>query len=137
MHIVCINGIKGTTKINVGEEMIQGIGMDIVEISRIQQLIERQPKFLERILTVAEREVFHSRSGQRKFEYAAGRFAAKEAFSKAYGTGIGKELSFQNIETAVDHRGKPYIKAPISEGVHLSITHSKEFAAAQVVIEKI
>ncbi|WP_203364476.1 holo-ACP synthase [Bacillus sp. REN10] len=117
--------------------MIQGIGMDIVEIVRIRKLIERQPKFLQRILTAAEQEVFHNRSGQRQFEYAAGRFAAKEAFAKAYGTGIGKELSFQEIETATDHRGKPYIKAPISEGVHLSISHSKEYAAAQVIIEKL
>lgn len=116
--------------------MIRGIGMDIVEITRIQRLIERQPKFIERILTKKEQLVFHNRRGRRQYEYAAGRFAAKEAFAKALGSGIGEELSFQDIETAADEYGKPYIEAPFSSGVHLSITHSKEYAAAQVVIEK-
>lgn len=115
--------------------MIQGIGMDIVEINRIKKLIERQPKFIKRILTEKERCVFNSRSGRRQYEYAAGRFAAKEAFAKALGSGIGERLSFQDIETAADDQGKPYIRAPFSSGVHLSITHSKEYAAAQVVIE--
>ncbi|MEK4027079.1 MULTISPECIES: holo-ACP synthase [Bacillaceae] len=116
--------------------MIRGIGMDIVEISRIQRLIQRQPKFVERILTEKEREVFNSRNGRRQYEYAAGRFAAKEAFAKALGSGIGEQLSFQDIETEADEYGKPYIKSPFFEGVHLSITHSKEYAAAQVIIEK-
>ncbi|KMY52801.1 4'-phosphopantetheinyl transferase [Bacillus sp. FJAT-27231] len=116
--------------------MIQGIGMDIVEISRIQKLIERQPKFIERILTKKEQEIFYSRKGRRQYEYAAGRFAAKEAFAKALGSGIGETLSFQDIETAADEYGKPYIEAPLSSGVHLSITHSQEYAAAQVIIEK-
>ncbi|MFK2826292.1 holo-ACP synthase [Bacillus sp. B190/17] len=115
--------------------MIQGIGMDIVEIDRIRRLIERQPKFIQRILTEKEQRVFNSRSGRRQYEYAAGRFAAKEAFAKAIGSGIGEKLSFQDIETASDEQGKPYIQSPFSVGVHLSITHSKEYAAAQVVIE--
>ncbi|KZO00411.1 holo-ACP synthase [Pseudobacillus badius] len=117
--------------------MIQGIGMDIVEISRIQKLIERQPKFIERILTKNEQLVFHSRSGRRQVEYLSGRFAAKEAFAKAMGSGIGGQLSFQDIETASDSNGKPCVTAPFSAGVHLSITHSKDYAAAQVVIEQI
>ncbi|KAB7704803.1 holo-ACP synthase [Bacillus aerolatus] len=115
--------------------MIQGIGMDIVEIDRIQKLVERQPKFIQRILTEKEQLVFISRSGRRQIEYAAGRFAAKEAFAKALGSGIGEKVSFQDIETAADENGKPYIQAPFSLGVHLSITHSKDYAAAQVIIE--
>ncbi|HZG73747.1 MAG TPA: holo-ACP synthase [Chondromyces sp.] len=115
--------------------MIHGIGMDIVEIERIETLIKRQPKFLERVLTEDERKRYFSYKGKRRAEYAAGRFAAKEAFSKAFGTGIGEQLSFQDIETAADEKGKPYIFKPFSKGVHLSITHSKHFAAAQVIIE--
>lgn len=115
--------------------MIKGIGMDIVEINRIQTVIERQPKFLARILTPEEQDCFHAKKGSRKWEYAAGRFAVKEAFSKAAGTGIGAELSFQDIEVGSDERGKPVLIRPYSNGVHVTITHSREYAAAVVVIE--
>ncbi|PLT33565.1 holo-ACP synthase [Bacillus sp. V5-8f] len=117
--------------------MIKGIGMDIVEISRIGAILERQPRFAERILTMPERKVFSGLSGSRKTEFFAGRFAAKEAFAKAMGTGIGKNLSFLDITIATDLHGRPFIQEPFSEGVHLSITHSREFAAAQVVIEDV
>jgi holo-[acyl-carrier protein] synthase len=116
--------------------MIKGIGIDITEISRIKAILERQPKFAERILTKHEKNRYTSLSGPRKAEFLAGRFAAKEAFSKAYGTGIGNSLAFLDIEIAVDLNGKPFIQKPFSEGVHLSITHSREYAAAQVVIEE-
>lgn len=115
--------------------MIKGIGIDIVEISRISELLQKQGKFPERILTEKERAVFESLTGNRKAEYLAGRFAAKEAFSKAAGTGIGKELSFLDIEIETTQSGQPFISKPYSEGVHLSISHSREYAAAQVVIE--
>ncbi len=117
--------------------MIKGIGIDITEIGRIKKILERQPRFPERILTENELQRFEQLKGQRKVEYFAGRFAAKEAFSKANGTGIGKALSFLDIEIAVDQQGKPCIIAPIARGVHLSISHSKEYAIAQVVIEEV
>lgn len=116
--------------------MIMGIGMDILEIERVKELLERQPRFPERILTESERRTFDALPDGRKQEYFAGRFAAKEAYSKAAGTGIGKELSFLDIEIQVDGNGKPWIVKPISSGVHLSITHSRDYAAAQVIIEK-
>ena len=116
--------------------MIKGIGIDITELERIKKILERQPRFPERILTQHETKRYEQLKGQRKIEYFAGRFAAKEAFSKANGTGIGKELSFLDIETTVDEAGKPCIIAPFSKGVHLSISHSKEYAVAQVVIEE-
>ncbi|MBM7649400.1 holo-[acyl-carrier protein] synthase [Bacillus ectoiniformans] len=116
--------------------MIKGIGMDIVELQRIKTLVDKKPKFIDRILTPAERKIYESRGQVRRYEYAAGRFAAKEAFAKAMGTGIGGKLSFQDIEIDVNENGKPFIKKPFSENVHLSITHTKEYAAAQVVIEK-
>jgi holo-[acyl-carrier protein] synthase len=117
--------------------MIKGIGVDITEIGRIKKILERQPRFPERILTENELQRFEQLKGQRKVEYFAGRFAAKEAFSKANGTGIGKELSFLDIEITVDTLGKPYIVAPITRGVHVAISHSKEYAIAQVVIEEV
>ncbi|MFD1737675.1 holo-ACP synthase [Bacillus salitolerans] len=114
--------------------MIKGIGIDIIEISRIEKLLQNV-KFTDRILTAKEKEHFVALEGKRKSEYVAGRFAAKEAFSKAMGTGIGKELSFLDIEVSKDSLGKPYFSRPHMENVHLSISHSKEYAVAQVIIE--
>ncbi|PAL05793.1 holo-ACP synthase [Peribacillus simplex] len=115
--------------------MIKGIGVDITELDRMETLINRQPRLKERILTESEILIFEKLNGRRKVEYFAGRFAAKEAFSKANGTGIGKHLSFLDIEIISDDKGKPVISKPFSEGVHLSISHSREYAVAQVVIE--
>ncbi|MFA1715373.1 holo-ACP synthase [Peribacillus frigoritolerans] len=115
--------------------MIKGIGVDITELDRMETLINRQPRIKERILTESEILIFEKLNGRRKVEYFAGRFAAKEAFSKANGTGIGKHLSFLDIEITSDDKGKPVISKPFSEGVHLSISHSRDYAVAQVVIE--
>lgn len=117
--------------------MISGIGIDIVELKRIEKIIKRQVRFADRILTVKEKETYERLTDSRKVEFLAGRFAAKEAFSKANGTGIGKELSFLDIEIETDGRGKPMITQPLDKGVHLSISHSEEYAVAQVIIEKI
>ncbi|WP_110926392.1 holo-ACP synthase [Bacillus massiliglaciei] len=116
--------------------MIKGIGIDIAELARVQQVAERQPRFAERVLTEPELAVLASLRGRRRIEFLAGRFAAKEAFSKAMGTGIGKELSFLDIEIGAEPSGKPAIVQPFSAGVHLSISHSREYAVAQVVIEE-
>ncbi len=116
--------------------MIRGTGIDIIEIDRIKSLYIRNERFKERILTEKEREVFETLpSFKRKIEFLAGRFAAKEAFSKAYGTGIGKDLSFHDIEIMTDGRGRPFIVKPFKDGVHLSISHSDHYAVAQVIIE--
>lgn len=115
--------------------MIIGIGIDIVEIGRIKKMMEKQSKFVQRILTDREQDVLQALTGDRKAEYLAGRFAAKEAYAKAVGTGIGKDLSFRDIEIQKDERGKPFIVKPKQTGVHLSISHSEEYAVAQVVLE--
>ena len=115
--------------------MIKGIGVDITELDRMETLINRQPRLKERVLTESEILIFEKLNGKRKIEYFAGRFAAKEAFSKANGTGIGKHLSFLDIEIISDDKGKPVISKPFSKGVHLSISHSRDYAVAQVVIE--
>ncbi|WP_075980479.1 holo-ACP synthase [Bacillus massilinigeriensis] len=117
--------------------MITGIGIDIVEIERIQLLLDRQNKFIDRILTDKEKKEFELFSGRRRLEFFAGRFAAKEAFSKAFGTGIGESLSFLDIEITKEANGRVFITKPFNEGVHLSISHSEQYAIAQVVIEKI
>ncbi|MCJ8008496.1 holo-ACP synthase [Lederbergia wuyishanensis] len=115
--------------------MIIGIGMDLVEIDRIEQLRIKQERFPRRILTKTELEIYENLNEKRKTEFLAGRFAAKEAYSKARGTGIGSELSFLDIEISTDGKGKPIITSPVFERVYLSITHTKSYAAAQVIIE--
>ncbi|WP_409273158.1 holo-ACP synthase [Neobacillus sp. SCS-31] len=116
--------------------MIKGIGIDLIEIGRIRELIEKQVRFPDRILTGREKEEYSLLPDGRRAEYLAGRFAAKEAFAKALGTGIGTSLSFQDIEITKDALGKPYFALPGGSNAHLSITHTKEYAAAYVVIEE-
>ena len=120
--------------------MITGIGMDIIELDRIRRIVERQPGFIKRILTLTEIEKFTTLSKERKVEFLAGRFAVKEAYSKAIGTGIGEEVSFQDIEVINDERGKPIIHR-LKESldaitIHVSITHTRQYAAAQVILER-
>lgn len=117
--------------------MISGIGIDIVELKRIEKIVKRQVRFADRILTSKEKETYERLTDSRKVEFLAGRFAAKEAFSKANGTGVGEELSFLDIEIETDSKGKPFITQPLAKGVHLSISHSEDYAVAQVIIEKI
>lgn len=115
--------------------MIKGIGIDIIELSRIEEIIARQRKLIDRILTDREKQTFEQLSERRRVEFLAGRFAAKEAYSKALGTGIGKEVSFLDIEIETDDLGKPHIVMP-SIQAHLSISHSRDYAVAQVIIEE-
>jgi len=120
--------------------MIKGIGLDIVQLKRIESAYLRREAFANRILTERERDVFATLSDKRKIEYLAGRFAAKEAYAKALGCGIGQSLSFQDIDVRVASTGKPWIDDLNDKGGssinHLSITHTNEYAAAQVVIEE-
>jgi holo-[acyl-carrier protein] synthase len=117
--------------------MIVGIGIDLVELKRIERAMERQPKFVERILTEKERQTFLRLSKKRQVEFLAGRFAVKEAYAKALGTGIGKELSFQDIEVEYDERGKPVMMSINGDRIHVSISHSEHYAIAQVIIERL
>lgn len=115
--------------------MIIGTGIDIIELDRIAKLMEAQPKFLDRVLTEREKEKVEQLRGQRKTEFVAGRFAAKEAYAKAVGTGFGRDLSFLDVEIGNDERGKPVLYAASPNKIHVSISHSKQFAVAQVIIE--
>ncbi|ANB62347.1 holo-ACP synthase [Anoxybacteroides amylolyticum] len=116
--------------------MIIGVGIDIIELARIEKFIAKE-KFIARILTEREKTLLARLSGRRKVEFLAGRFAAKEAYAKALGTGIGKEVSFQDIEVINDEYGKPAIVSPTEHQVHVSISHSQEYAVAQVIIERL
>ncbi|GEM04028.1 holo-[acyl-carrier-protein] synthase [Halolactibacillus miurensis] len=117
--------------------MIRGIGIDIVEIARIKILIKRNPRFIEKVLSVKEQEKYWTlTSDNRRAEFVAGRFAAKEALGKALGTGLGK-LSFSDISILNDALGKPalhFIGDDLYK-VHVSISHSHTSAVANVVLE--
>lgn len=116
-------------------EMIRGIGIDMIEIDRIKQAIQRNAAFAGRILTERERREYQQISGHRSVEFLAGRFAAKEAYAKARGTGIGR-LSWQDICVRKSPEGAPYIEsADQDEKIHISISHTKQHAIAQVIIE--
>lgn len=120
------------------ENVIKGIGMDLIELYRIQKNIANQTRLIERVLTEKEQEKFNTfEKERRKTEFLAGRFAAKEAFAKAVGCGIGK-LSFQDIEITNEASGEPQLTATGYEcdRIFVSITHTREYAAAQVVIEE-
>jgi len=109
------------------------VGTDIVNISRIKNSIDKfGEKFLERFLTQNEIKRV------KKIESIAGLWAAKEAISKALGCGIGKELSFMDIEILKDSKGAPYFALKNSNFTvidsSLSISHDKDFAIAVVII---
>lgn len=116
--------------------MIKGIGIDIVELDRIERAMSKRKRFVERILTERERaHLSKMNSLRRQIEFVAGRFAAKEAFAKATGYGIGK-LSFQHIEILSNEFGAPilHVEQYNIDKLFLSISHSKRYAVAQVII---
>ncbi|MBP1744148.1 MAG: holo-ACP synthase [Firmicutes bacterium] len=122
--------------------MIAGIGTDIVEICRIEKALERSEKFMQKVFSSHEQEYLKSR--KMRPEYVAGRFAAKEAVSKAMGTGfVG--FGFTDVEIVRAASGKPEVvlkeKADkVARGfgeykIHLSITHGRDCAVAFAVLE--
>ena len=117
-------------------KMIVGHGIDIEALASIQNAVKKRKGFAQRVLTDKEMERFASLKGRRQVEYLAGRWSAKEAFSKALGTGIGK-LGFQDLEILNNERGAPYFsKSPFSGKVWLSISHTDQFVTASVILEE-
>ncbi len=117
--------------------MIEGIGIDLVDLEHMASVVGKSPRIVSRILTPEELVLYEERSQKGKLEFLAGRFAAKEALSKAMGTGIGKVVSFQNVSVLNDERGCPYVaESPFEGKAFISISHSQTMAAAQVVLEK-
>ncbi|MDQ6421182.1 holo-ACP synthase [Paenibacillus sp. LHD-117] len=130
--------------------MIIGIGHDLTDVLRVEAVLEgeRGSRFLARVLTESERKLAESYAGARLHQFTAGRFAAKEAVSKAFGCGIGELLGFQDIDIFRDADGKPV--CGLSEGawmrlglnpefiqIHVTITHERAMASAFVVVERI
>ena len=124
--------------------MIFGIGTDIVEVSRIEASIAQfGDDFAQRIL--AESELPSYQVSLIKPRFLAKRFAAKEAFSKALGTGLRAPATFQNIAVSHDELGKPilvlaaelqdFLAAKNITQMHISISDEKNLAAAFVVLE--
>lgn len=116
--------------------MIVGIGIDLVDLDHMLDVLNNQPRIYKRILTEAEIVLYNQRSDKGKIEFLAGRFAAKEAFGKAMGTGIGKVVNFQSISILNDEKGTPIvIESPFYGNIFISISHSKYSAVAQIVLE--
>ncbi|MCW8856285.1 MAG: holo-ACP synthase [Kangiella sp.] len=124
--------------------MIYGVGTDIVDIERIERSLERQgDKFAERILAPVELETYYEI--KQKINYLAKRFAAKEAVSKALGTGMRNGIDFQQLVISNDEIGKPQVtlvgNAKVwSEqhritNIHLSISDEKKHAVAFAIAE--
>ena len=114
--------------------MIEGIGTDIIEIDRIRENIEKHgSQFLDRLFSKKEQDYCHKYKDPAP--HFAGRFAAKEAISKALGTGFGAELSFLDIEIINDEMGKPVVTLSKKLNIHLSISHCNSFATATALCE--
>lgn len=113
--------------------MIKGIGTDIIEIERIKK-VNKAHRLAKRILSDEELVKYMGISNKtRQTEFLAGRFAVKEAYSKALGSGIGGTVAFKEISCLNDSRGKPSI---VNDGrAHVSISHSEAYALAMVVLE--
>lgn len=122
--------------------MIIGIGTDIVEVARIAKSIE---KIAFRVKVFSKIEITYCETKKNKAESYAARFAAKEAFFKALGTGWRGGMAFNEVEIKNDKLGKPtlnitgktakIIKKINIKTIHVSLSHTKETAIAMVVLE--
>jgi holo-[acyl-carrier protein] synthase len=122
--------------------MIAGIGVDIVDVARIQALLDRYgDRFLQRVYT--ETESGYAMRGANRAERLAGRFAVKEAVMKALGTGKSQGILWRDVETVRGRLGRPEVhlhgeaaKRRGGGAVHVSITHDGGKAVAFVILEK-
>ncbi|MFH0888646.1 MAG: holo-ACP synthase [Planctomycetota bacterium] len=132
--------------------MIKGIGIDLVEINRFKQVMQRQgKKFLERIFTPSEIKYCLKHKGEASYQHFAVRFAAKEAFLKAIGTGWGAKNSpyWTEIEVInkipnpksqipnlrLSGKAKSICRKLKVTRFHLSLTHTRDYAAAIIILE--
>ncbi|MBC8358101.1 MAG: holo-ACP synthase [Candidatus Aminicenantes bacterium] len=114
--------------------MVLGIGIDIIEVERVRKLVEKNPRFLQRIFTT--QEINYCQKKRNKHQHLAARFSAKEAFFKA----IGRRISWTDIELINLPSGKPQLKIKSKEKfpfkkIHVSISHLAEYAVAMVILE--
>ena len=124
--------------------MILGIGIDIIEVARVHASVERfGERFLKRILLADE--IAYCQSHKTPAPFIAARFAAKEAISKAFGTGIGAKLGWHDMEVKRWESGEPFValhgngeKLLQERGgrvVLISLSHTGNYAAAVAVLE--
>src|SRR5262245_39716523 len=124
--------------------MILGIGTDIIEVARIRASHEKfGERFLKRILLPAE--IAYCLSHVNPAPFLAARFAAKEAISKAFGTGIGKDLGWQDMEVGRKESGEPFVilhgggrvlfESRGASRFQLTLSHTENYAVAMAILE--
>jgi len=119
-------------------------GVDIIEIDRLRNSIEKVEGFRERVFTSAEVSYCENRKSA-KYESYAARFAAKEAVMKAFGTGMSVGLGWKQIEILNDDKGKPYailsqraqelFESMGAKSMDVSVSHCNDYAIAYAVID--
>jgi holo-[acyl-carrier protein] synthase len=123
---------------------VVGIGVDIVETARIDHSLERfGERFLHRVFTAGE--IAYCQSMKFPARHFAARFAAKEAVSKAFGTGIGKSMGWKDIDVQRKESGEPFVRLDGGAkqlagernvtGVSISLSHTDHHAVAMIVLE--
>lgn len=117
--------------------MIAGLGIDITDIYRIKAAIAHNAHFVARILTASEIEQLTDFSEKRKVEYIAGRFSAKESYSKAFGSGLGSAVRFHDLTIIDDSKGKPIVlEHPFNGKAFVSISHTDDIVMTEVILER-
>jgi holo-[acyl-carrier protein] synthase len=122
---------------------VQGLGIDMIEVERVAAKIAKESGFRELVFAAGEIEYCEAKTN--KYEHYAARFAAKEAFFKALGSGWKDGTAFNEVQVIHDTNGKPEIRltgktaetvgAMGAFKISVSLTHLKTMAAAVVIIE--
>ena len=126
-----------------GKGRVLGVGVDLIEVSRIKNMLARhEERFLEKVYTEQERE--YCMRMKHPYKHLAARFAAKEAVSKCFGTGIGSELSWQSVsvingfngepQICFDEKGSRLLSERGGEAVLISLSHTESMAVAFAVL---
>lgn len=125
--------------------VLVGLGCDIIEVARVQGVLERQgERFLARVFTEAERS--YCQEKRNPYPFFAARFAAKEAVSKCFTTGIGAELGWKSIEVShgargepvivLDEQGQAFLRSLGASSVLVSLSHTETMAMAVAALVK-
>lgn len=119
--------------------MILGHGVDVQSIEAVTAVVTRRERFVATILTPAEMALYEKKKGKHRTEFLTGRFSAKEAFSKALGTGMSQGLGWHDLEILSGPAGEPiFTRYPNQEAtrVHVSISHSADTVFSSVILEQ-
>lgn len=118
------------------------VGIDIIEIKRIERLFSANEGFLRKIYT--EKEVEYCKPKKNRYQHFAARFASKEAVFKALGTGWAGKMKWTDIETLNDEMGRPYLnlygsvkelaEKKLINNIFVSLSHCQDYAIAQVLL---